>query len=284
MSGLPYYPRYPRDFLEGTAGLPFELKGAYGLILDLIYMMGNRGLPDDPHFISGHLGMSVRKWNVIREKLIAAGKIEADLGIISNKRADKEKIIQSKFQDKQRENRSRSNKNNRLQSPRSDHTESESDTYRDSDDDKARARAANQPENPPSQSPTDRERMLTAIGVDPATGLTGYGGAILGTRHDMDLASRWKSELGLTEESIVAVIAETMAKKPDGQPPNSFKYFNRAMQREAARRDEPPLKPEQSNVQVLPPKPGGYRQSRSSAADDAFLRRVNAAARARSPS
>lgn len=88
MNGLPYYPRYPRDFFEGTVGMPFEIKAAYGLVLDLIYMMGARGLPDDPRFISGHLGMSVRKWNSVREKLLEAGKITADNGIISNTRAD----------------------------------------------------------------------------------------------------------------------------------------------------------------------------------------------------
>jgi len=114
MNGLPYYPRYPRDFLEGTAGMPFELKAAYGLVLDLIYMMGERGLPDDPHFISGHLGMSVRKWNIVREKLIEVGKLNADLGIISNKRADKEKIIQRKSRDNNSESARKRWKNNTL--------------------------------------------------------------------------------------------------------------------------------------------------------------------------
>lgn len=128
MNGLPYYPRYPRDFLEGTAGMPLELKGTYALILDLIYMMGDRGLPDDPHFISGHLGCSVRKWNTLKKSLLEAGKITVENGIISNKRADKEKIILSKYQDKQRENRSRPNKNKGLQSPRSHHTDTYTDT------------------------------------------------------------------------------------------------------------------------------------------------------------
>lgn len=128
MSNLPYYPRYPRDFFEGTAGMPFELKSAYGLILDLIYMMGDRGLPDDPHFISGHLGMSVRKWNSVRKALLDCGKIDIDRGIISNKRADKEKIIQSKYRDKQRENASGSRKINSLPEPRHSHTDTDTDT------------------------------------------------------------------------------------------------------------------------------------------------------------
>lgn len=131
MSNLPYYPRYPRDFFEGTAGMSFELKAAYGLVLDLIYMMGQRGLPDDPHFISGHLGMSVRKWNGLRQKLIDAGKIAVDDGIISNKRADKEKVIQSKFQDKQRENASKPRKNKDLAQPRLSHTDTDTEEKED---------------------------------------------------------------------------------------------------------------------------------------------------------
>ncbi len=61
MNGLPYYPRYPRDFFDGTNGMSFELKGAYSLLLDLIYMCGGK-LYDEPRFIAGHLNCSVRAW------------------------------------------------------------------------------------------------------------------------------------------------------------------------------------------------------------------------------
>lgn len=74
MNGLPYYKAYPRDFLEGTIGMSFEVKGAYRLILDLIYMQGGK-LPDDARYISGNLGCSVRKWNAIRAELIERGKL-----------------------------------------------------------------------------------------------------------------------------------------------------------------------------------------------------------------
>ena len=117
MNGLPYYPRYPRDFFEGTAGMSFEEKGAYSMVLDLIYMMGERGLPDNPQFISGHLGMSVRKWNSIKARLLNSGKITLDHGIISNFRADKMKIIQSKYRHNQAENARKRWKNNDLAEP-----------------------------------------------------------------------------------------------------------------------------------------------------------------------
>lgn len=74
MNGLPYYKAYPRDFIEGTIGMPFEIKCAYRVVLDLIYMQGGE-LPDDARYISGLLGCSVRKWKSIRSALIQAGKI-----------------------------------------------------------------------------------------------------------------------------------------------------------------------------------------------------------------
>lgn len=123
---LPYYKAYPRDFIEGTAGMSFELKGAYRLVLDLIYMQSG-SLPDDDRYISGLLGLSVRKWRKLRQQLIDIGKITAERGIISNKRADKELIISRKYQEKQSENRSHTNKNNDLQSPRCYQPEPEPD-------------------------------------------------------------------------------------------------------------------------------------------------------------
>lgn len=115
MSGeaLPYYKRYPRDFFEGTIGMSFEVKSAYGLLLDLIYMR-NGNLPDDARYIAGNLGCSVRKWNAIREQLISLGKISCDNGIISNFRADYLLEETRKYRDKKAENRKSSSENSDL--------------------------------------------------------------------------------------------------------------------------------------------------------------------------
>lgn len=83
MNGLPYYKRYPRDFIEGTIGMPFEVKAAYSIILDLIYMQGGN-LPDDPRYISGLLGVSVRKWGALRLALIESGKITVNGDYLRN--------------------------------------------------------------------------------------------------------------------------------------------------------------------------------------------------------
>lgn len=124
MSGLPYYKAYPRDFIEGTIGMPFEVKCTYRVILDLIYMQSGK-LPDDARYISGLLGCSIRKWKSIREILIKTDKIQVSGEFLSNYRAVSELEMLAKLQDKQRENRSRPNKNNHLQTPPSNHTEPE---------------------------------------------------------------------------------------------------------------------------------------------------------------
>lgn len=124
MNGLPYYKAYPRDFIEGTIGMPFEMKCAYRVVLDLIYMQGG-DLPDDARYISGLLGCSVRKWNSVRDFLIGAGKIQVNGEFLTNYRAVSELESLAKLQDKQRENRARPNKNKGLRKPKPDHTEPE---------------------------------------------------------------------------------------------------------------------------------------------------------------
>lgn len=130
MNGLPYYPRYPRDFFDGTNGMSFELKGAYSLLLDLIYMCGGQ-LYDEPRFIAGHMNCSVRAWGGYRAALIARGKITVEAGIISNFRADKELIIQRSFQDKQRINASKPRKIKGLEEataqPKPSHTDTDTE-------------------------------------------------------------------------------------------------------------------------------------------------------------
>jgi uncharacterized protein YdaU (DUF1376 family) len=126
MNGLPYYKAYPRDFIEGTIGMPFELKAAYRLVLDLIYMQGGN-LPDDARYISGLLGCTLRKWNSLRGELIAVGKIEINGEFLTNKRAVIELETTRKFTEKQAENRSKPNKNKGLKSPPCDHTDTNTD-------------------------------------------------------------------------------------------------------------------------------------------------------------
>ena len=127
MNGLPYYKAFPRDFIEGTIGMPFEVKCAYRVVLDLIYMQGGN-LPDDARYISGLLGCSIRKWNSIRQALIDGGKLVVSGGFLTNYRAIKELETLAKLQDNQREKASRPRKNKDLQQPRQSQPEPEPDT------------------------------------------------------------------------------------------------------------------------------------------------------------
>ena len=113
---LPYYPMYPRDFYEGTQEMSLELKGAYIMVLNLMYTRGGP-ISDEPGFISRYVGCSIRKWKQVRDELVAMGKLVCESGMISNSRAHFEIEKQRSYQDKQAENRARPNKNNDQQTP-----------------------------------------------------------------------------------------------------------------------------------------------------------------------
>lgn len=85
----PWYRRFPDNFIAGTAGLTLEEKGAYSLVLDLIYVRGGP-IPDEPRYIAGVCNCSVRKWTAIRARLIELGKITVIDGHLMNARAEKE--------------------------------------------------------------------------------------------------------------------------------------------------------------------------------------------------
>jgi uncharacterized protein YdaU (DUF1376 family) len=86
---LPWYRRFPDNFIAGTVGLSLEEKGAYSLLLDLMYVRGGP-VPDEPRYIAGVCNCSVRKWNAIRQRLIDLGKIAVVGGCLTNHRAEEE--------------------------------------------------------------------------------------------------------------------------------------------------------------------------------------------------
>ena len=260
-NGLPYYKRYPRDFIEGTIGMPFELKAAYSVVLDLIYMQSGR-LPDDPRYISGLLGLSVRKWNSIRKDLISAGKIQVIGKFLTNYRAIIELESLGKLQDKQRENRSRPNKINGLQSPRSDHTEPEPDKEStaatvslDPPVREAAASGSRMSENPadfdetpaeespppkPSREMSDDQlydEVVAAAGLKSGQRLPAYWMPPGATKH----VGRWRKELGLTADQIIETVREN--RKRHDEPPSGPKGYDGAMRREAGEINAGTLKP-----------------------------------------
>lgn len=100
---LPWYRRFPDNFIAGTVGLTLEEKGAYSLVLDLMYVRGGP-VPDEPRYIAGVCNCSVRKWNAIRQRLIDLGKIHAVDGYLTNDRAQEEIEIAGKISREAAEN------------------------------------------------------------------------------------------------------------------------------------------------------------------------------------
>lgn len=89
MTARPWYRRFPDNFIGGTVGLTLEEKGAYSLLLDLMYVRGGP-IPDEPRYIAGVCNCSVRKWNAIRLRLLMLGKVEVRDGFLTNHRAQEE--------------------------------------------------------------------------------------------------------------------------------------------------------------------------------------------------
>jgi uncharacterized protein YdaU (DUF1376 family) len=121
---LPWYRRFPDRFITGTIHLSLEEKGAYSLLLDMMYARGGP-VPDEPRHIAGVLNCSVRKWNSIRQRLIDIGKIATAEGYLMNMKAEEEIAISGKISreaaengakggNKTAEKRAETNKNNDL--------------------------------------------------------------------------------------------------------------------------------------------------------------------------
>lgn len=75
-----WHPREHRAALQGMLSLTLEERGAYNTILDLIYDRGGP-VPDDARWMAGWMGVSLKRWSVLRAALIVKGKIyETEVG------------------------------------------------------------------------------------------------------------------------------------------------------------------------------------------------------------
>jgi uncharacterized protein YdaU (DUF1376 family) len=97
---LPWYKRNPRDYLNATRELTPEERGIYNDIIELLYLR-DRPIPDDPRFIAGFVGVSVRKWSIVRQSLLDADKIIIRGDFISNARFEAERGERSEWQESQ---------------------------------------------------------------------------------------------------------------------------------------------------------------------------------------
>lgn len=239
---LPYYPMYPRDFYEGTQRMTLELKGAYIMLLNLIYTR-NGPVDDEDGYLARYVGCSIRKWQKLRLELIGHGKIIVENGMIRNSRADEELLKRASYQDQQRENRSRPNKNSDLESPSKttrakpepepDITSSSScSDGLDVDDPKPEATP---PAAPPARQPVSAEVMALPIWQrDPwskaifAAAGPGLADPDKDYRVWLDLSarlSRWKLAGWDLDADVLPVIVAKTDKVRSGGPMWTFKFL-----------------------------------------------------------
>lgn len=210
MSGRPWYKRCGADFIEGTMGLSLEEKGAYSLVLDLIYSHGGP-IADDPRWLAGVCNVSTRKWKSIRDRLVAAGKIAVEEGRISNARAIKE-LVSAKLSSenlaesgakggrKAAENRAGANKNNGLslaglKQEREDKSREEDISLRE------------------RSAPTDVRRTLWDVGVKTVQAMAG-----LPESKAKGLVGKWLKQAGDDASKVLAKIRQAEADRVDIVP------------------------------------------------------------------
>lgn len=220
---LPYYKRFPRDFLDGTIGLSFEVKGAYAIVLDLIYMRDGR-LPDDARYIAGQLGCSVRKWNSIREELLARRKLKVELGFISNFRADYLLEETRKYQDKQAENRRVVSENSDLAERSSNHTDTEAETDSSAAVVVAREPAANDVSDGAADWPETDARGWAAKLCEAAGTVRLDLTRSPGLATTLGRLAAWKRDGASWEHDVVPVVTSIAQKR--GQAIGSWKFFD----------------------------------------------------------
>ncbi len=258
---LAFFPYYPTDFDAKTAHLSFAEDGAYNRLLRLSWRCPSAKMPDDLEWI-------FRKSRAVTDAdraLVTAIVLEFFTrrgGKIFNARLHAEWVKANASHSKRVANGKRGGaakalKSNKSEASRaiamlkpgsSNHNQNHKEETEGGDDS---AGASLDPKNDVSQTApnptetdtqTDRERILAAIGLDP-TGLTGRGSTMIGTPADMAEVNRWLALPGMSIETVIAEVASVMAQKADRRPPSNFRYFTNSMERLSGAISAPALIP-----------------------------------------
>lgn len=92
MSGIPYFPFYPSDYLADTAHLTTEQHGAYLLLLITAWQRGGR-LPADPKKLARIARVSPRRWHLIEEDVLEFFEEEDDQIVSRRMERDYQKAV-----------------------------------------------------------------------------------------------------------------------------------------------------------------------------------------------
>jgi uncharacterized protein YdaU (DUF1376 family) len=231
MNGLPWYQRFPRDLIEGTVGMPYDVKMQYWALLDLIYLYNN-ALPDDANFICGTFNCSKQLWRKVRAELVSREKVQINNGIISNKRA--ENILESskKYSNKQANNRANPNKNNTLPTPEPSPDAHQKRTKVEPPQPHTQEQGLKGilPSNPKKEEEGAQARasisvfqeVMLAVGVDPDKPPKFWRGSAA-TTHVLG----WQLVHNLTDDELVEVAR--LSRRDNPEPPDGPKALDRHM-------------------------------------------------------
>jgi uncharacterized protein YdaU (DUF1376 family) len=279
MSGIPYIRFYGNDWLSGTQELSLEERGALTTIIALTSTTGSPPAADYAR-LAKRFGCTPGRAKKVIRSLIDLRKVSVVDGALHNRRAMLETEISQKTSQKQSENASaRWPKKSEKCSENKGHVDAMAVPWQCQPEPEPEPYISNaaggsarerEVEILPSQSPTFREQILDAIGVD-KSGLTGRGSKMLGSQSDMAEVARWLALPGLTEAVVLAEVRVVISKKLDG-PPSTFRFFTNAMERLSGSLTLPPLTPIQTFKGVSP----NERNRQASAAVTEFARRVGA--------
>jgi len=245
-----YYKHEIAKWNVATDDLTLEQEAAYHRVVSQIRLY-ERPFRENYRVLSGLWRCNERRAKRLLAELVEAGKLTVDGGYIIDEKAvhDASTLRQSRV-DKQLAGRRggiESGKSRRKPlednetgeasaSTREEKRREEKSIYGGGGD--AGARDAD-----PPVDLTFRERILTACGVDPISGLTGRGGQMIGRADEMAELSGRMAARGIGEVLALQIITEAMAAKNAGRepgPPSSLRFFLPALDRFAAARDAQP--------------------------------------------
>lgn len=246
-----FYKMDPAAWDFGTSDLSLDEEAAYLRIVNAIHKH-DAPVPDNDRVLSGMFRVSTRKARALVEALVAAGKITIESGKIWNDRARSDLVQRGFVSSSRAENGAKGGRTR---------AENAAKALKNNDADQAIASSrieenrievvvAARDASPAvsQQDQTARERLLSAMGADPTSGMIGPNGTRLGTMNDMAEAQKWV-DLGISVDDQCRLISERMTQQRSKNAtfaPRSFGYFSGAMADFAARKSAP-LQASQAN-------------------------------------
>ena len=240
---VPYMPLFVADYEADTAHLSPEEDGIYMRLLRLCWRTPGCSIPDDPEWVTRMIRVTP-EYYAERVVPIIAEFFRRRKARLFNPRLSEE-FERIKVTSETRGNAARKRWRSRQAieiggkqvkpgicktHAKRMHLEPEPEPdIKDATADSAYARDAD---------PFDA--ILIAAGIDPTKDVTGkwHGSA------QMCEADRWRTDLGLSQQEILAVLGDISSRRNGRGPPSTLSYFTPAMKVAAGRKTAPKLQPE----------------------------------------